>query len=91
MLLALPMVFVACSETSDNATINPNAELTLTSDKVMQFTAEGGNGTITYTLENVKKGTLPKATTSASGLMSSNISRKTSTLGRPTVDNLATS
>lgn len=66
MLLALPMVFVACSETSDDATINPNAELTLTSDKVMQFTAEGGNGTITYTLENVKKGTLPKATTSAS-------------------------
>ena len=66
MLLALPLAFVACEETSDDATNYPNAELTLTSDKVMQFTTEGGNGTITYTLENVKKGTLPQATTSAS-------------------------
>ena len=48
MLLALPMAFVACGE-------NPNAaepELALTSQSSFQFDAEGGEGTISYTLKN---------------------------------------
>ena len=53
MLLALPMAFVACDETPNGDT--PNAaepELTLTSQNSLQFGAEGGEGTISYTLKN---------------------------------------
>ena len=55
------MAFAACSETADDFS---NAELTLTSERVMEFGAEGGTGTITYTLENARKGALPEVTVS---------------------------
>ena len=55
LLLALPLVFVACEE--DNANIdNPEyaAELTLKSEVTMEFMAEGGEGEITYTAKMVE-------------------------------------
>ena len=65
LLLALPLAFAAC-EPVEPLGPQPDPVLTLTSESSMHFTPEGGQGTITYTLENVKKGTLPQATTSAS-------------------------
>ena len=53
--------FAACEPT--NSETDANAELTLTSEQLISFDAAGGSGTITYTLENVKEGTLPTAKT----------------------------
>ena len=65
LLLALPLAFAACepNETPDTPQADP--VLTLTSESSLKFTPEGGNGTITYTLENAVKGTELTATTSA--------------------------
>ena len=65
LLLALPLAFAACepNETPDTPQADP--VLTLTSESSLKFTPEGGQGTITYTLENAVKGTELTATTSA--------------------------
>ena len=70
MLLALPLVFAACDEPVDEP-VNPQpgdetkTKLTLTSDATMEFTAIGGEGVITYTLENAVEGTELTATCEA--------------------------
>ncbi len=57
LLLAMPLAFAACEETPE---VKPQPEkepvLTLTSDATMEFEAQGGEGVITYTLENAKEG-----------------------------------
>ena len=67
LLLALPLAFAACETNKPIETpIEPEpAVLTLTSEKSLQYTPEGGNGVITYTLENAVAGTELTATTSA--------------------------
>lgn len=64
-LLAVPMVFVACDEAPVEEPNGPNnpggddqkeAVLTLTSEATMEFAAAGGEGEITFTLENAKEG-----------------------------------
>ena len=58
LLLALPLVFAACTETPEEPTPSPNeVELTLTSEATLEFEAEGGEGVIEYTLENAVEGT----------------------------------
>ena len=50
-LLALPMLLVACGE-NETPTPQPNdPALTLTSNSEVEFSAEGGEGTITYTYD----------------------------------------
>ena len=64
LLLALPLAFAACDSTNDvEQTLDP--VLTLTSENSFKFDAEGGEGTITYTLENAVEGTELRATTTA--------------------------
>ena len=71
MLLALPLVFAACNETPEeiNKPDEPeqtnNPKLVLTSDATIEFTAIGGEGVITYTLENAVEGTELTATCEA--------------------------
>ena len=50
LLLALPLLFVACHKGSDTPTIINEPSLELTSDATMNFEAEGGIGEITYYL-----------------------------------------
>ena len=53
LLLALPLVFAACNETPDvPPTPEAKPSLTLTSDAVLNFGAEGGEAEITYNLQN---------------------------------------
>lgn len=47
-LLALPMLFVACNNEEPEGPKPGAAKLTLTSDSVVEFSADGGVGTITY-------------------------------------------
>ena len=58
-MLALPLVFAACGEIEE-PTPQPEpekkAQLILTSDEVMNFKAEGGQGLIDYTLVNPQEG-----------------------------------
>lgn len=58
-LLALPLVFAACDNGGDE--IVPPA-LTLTSEATLSFEAEGGNGEISYKLENGVEGVTLTAT-----------------------------
>ena len=66
-LLALPLAFAACDEPVDEP-VNPQpgdetkTKLTLTSNATMEFEATGGEGVITYTLENAVEGTKLTAT-----------------------------
>lgn len=63
LLLALPLVFAACQEPVEPA---PSAAvLTLTSASVVEFTADGGEATITYTIENPVQGAKVEATCDA--------------------------
>ena len=58
-LFAMPLAFVACSEggqTPETPDNGPAPVLTITSETAMQFGSEGGDGVITYTLENEKDG-----------------------------------
>lgn len=60
LLLCLPLAFAACNDTEEPQP-QPKPEvkdpvLTLTSKEVMEFKANGGNGFITYTLENPVEG-----------------------------------
>lgn len=68
LLLAMPLAFAACNET-DEPQPQPEPEkkttLTLTSDATMEFEAAGGEGVITYTLENAVEGTELTATCEA--------------------------
>ena len=58
LLLALPLVFAACNETPDvPPTPEAKPSLTLTSDAVLNFGAEGGEAAITYNLQNPVEGT----------------------------------
>lgn len=63
-LLAVPMVFVACDEAPIDEPTGPQnpggddqeeAVLTLTSEATMEFAAAGGEGEITFTLENAEE------------------------------------
>ena len=71
LLLALPLAFAACNETPEeiNKPNEPeqtnNPKLALTSGATMEFTAIGGEGVITYTLENAVEGTELTATCEA--------------------------
>ena len=67
LLLAMPLAFAACNETEEpQPQPQPEPEkkttLTLTSDTTMEFEAAGGDGVITYTLENAGEGTNLEAT-----------------------------
>lgn len=66
LLLAMPLAFAACEETPE-PTPEPEKKptLTLTSDATMEFEAKGGEGVITYTLENAVEGTNLEATCEA--------------------------
>lgn len=71
--LLLAMVFVglvACEksvEPGPDTPVDPTKqpELTLTSEAVLNFAAEGGQGTVTYTLTNVEEGVVPSAESGA--------------------------
>ena len=65
MLLALPLVFAACEPTEEPTPEVKEPKLTLTSFDEINFEAEGGQGTITYTLENAVEGTELTATCEA--------------------------
>ena len=75
LLLACALTFAACEpvEPEQPTPDQPNQEqpeakepvLTLTSENSLQFGAEGGEATITYTLENAVEGTELTATTTA--------------------------
>ena len=70
LLLCLPLAFAACNETEEpQPQPQPEPEkkptLTLTSDTTMEFEAAGGDGVITYTLENAVEGTNLEATCEA--------------------------
>ncbi len=69
LLLAAPLAFAACNETPEpEPQPQPEVEepkLTLTSDATMEFEATGGEGVITYTLENAVEGTELTATCEA--------------------------
>ena len=52
LLLAMPLAFVACDQTEEPAPkVENEAVLTLTSDAIMNFEADGGEGVITFTAE----------------------------------------
>lgn len=70
LLLALPLFFAGCSESlnENSASNNDNTkeiELTLTSEATLNFEAEGGKGTITYTLENAAEDDIATAACAA--------------------------
>lgn len=59
LLLCLPLAFAACTEKQNDPEPIPTPKdpvLTLTSKDVMEIKADGGNGIITYTLENAVEG-----------------------------------
>ncbi|MBR5852929.1 MAG: BACON domain-containing protein [Alistipes sp.] len=67
LLLALPLALVSCEKPVEtpNGT-NPDAvTLSVTSEKEIHFTAEGGEATIAYTLENAVEEALATASTEA--------------------------
>ena len=64
-VLALPLVFAACEPTEEPTPEVKEPKLTLTSFDEINFEAEGGQGTITYTLENAVEGVELTATCEA--------------------------
>lgn len=54
LLLALPLAFAACNETPDTP-VEKEYALEVTSSKVMEFTAEGGEGFVAWTLNEVTR------------------------------------
>ena len=54
LLLALPLAFAACNETPDTP-VEKEYALEVTSNKVMEFTAEGGEGFVAWTLNEVTR------------------------------------
>lgn len=63
LFLVLALVAMVSCETTDTPT--EPAVLTLTSDSSLNFLPEGGQGVVTYTLENVEAGELPTADSGA--------------------------
>ena len=55
LLLALPLVFAACTEQPDDTPTQKEYTLEVTSAKVMEFTAEGGEGLIEWTINEVTR------------------------------------
>ena len=64
LLFALPLAFASC-DTPNEVVPTPDPVLTLTSENSLQYTPEGGEGVINYTLENAVEGTKLTATTTA--------------------------
>lgn len=64
LLFALPLAFASC-DTPNEVEPTPDPVLTLTSENSLQYTPEGGDGVISYTLENAVEGTALTATTTA--------------------------
>ncbi len=65
-LLALPLAFAACEPTPDvNDPTDQDPVLTITSESVLNFDAQGGEAEITYTLEYASEGAQPTATCEA--------------------------
>ena len=64
LLFALPLAFASC-DTPNEVEPTPDPVLTLTSENSLQYTPEGGEGVIAYTLENAVEGTKLTATTTA--------------------------
>lgn len=57
LLLALPLFFAGCTEDEEvNKPVTKEVKLELTSEASLTFDAEGGNGEISYTLENIIEG-----------------------------------
>ena len=54
LLLALPLAFAACNETPDTP-VEKEYALEVTSNKVMEFPAEGGEGFVAWTLNEVTR------------------------------------
>ena len=65
LLLALPLFFAGCTEGENIESAAEGTKLTLTSEDSLQFTADGGNGTIAYTLQNGVAGINLEATCEA--------------------------
>lgn len=63
LLCVTLLAFVACDKTTSE--VDVNAELTLTSESILNFEPIGGKGTITYSLVNAKKNALPTAVSGA--------------------------
>ncbi len=55
LLLALPLAFAACTEPDEPGVENKEYTLNVTSEKVLNFEAEGGQGVITYVIEEVTR------------------------------------
>ena len=64
LLFALPLAFASC-DTPNEVEPTPDPVLTLTSENSLQYTPEGGEGVINYTLENAVESTKLTATTTA--------------------------
>ena len=70
LLLALPLAFAACTEDETAPTpVVKDPVLTLKSDAILDFSAEGGAGEISYTLENAKEGVTLTAECAAEWVM----------------------
>ena len=67
LLLALPLAFAACQKSSEaiDEPIDQDPVLTITSESVLNFDAQGGEAEITYTLEYATEGAQPTATCEA--------------------------
>ena len=66
LLLALPLAFAACEPTPNDVDDPQNApELALTSQATLEFSADGGEAEITYTIANAIEGTELQATCEA--------------------------
>ena len=52
LLLALPLFFAGCTEPGTDEPVKKEATLTLVSDQTMNYGHNGGNGVITFKLEN---------------------------------------
>ena len=63
LLLALPLTFAACTDTPDD--VKKEAQLTLTSDGTLEFSASGGTAEISYSLVNPTEGVELTATADA--------------------------
>ena len=64
LLFALPLAFASC-DTPNEVEPTPDPVLTLTSENSLQYTPEGGEGVINYTIENAVEDTKLTATTTA--------------------------
>lgn len=64
LFCALPLLVVACEQNEEEPKVE-TPMLALTSEATMEFAPEGGEGEITYTLQNAEEGVKLTATTAA--------------------------